>query len=732
MTADALSNPAVWSFGLGLVAFTLFGLRLCIGWRRGRRALLLLAAVLASALWEAAHLGYALWQTEAWWLVARGAETARIATWIVFLLALFAEEGAAGDASAAPASGRKSPPLWIGALAGALIVASLITPQSMPMALVAPTATARTGFALALALAILGLLMIEQLFRGTPRELRWNMKPLYLGVGGVFAFDLFLYADALLFGRVSAEAWAARGIVNALAIPFVAVAAARSRDWSLDMHVSRDVVFHSTALLISGVYLLGVAAAGYWVRYFGGTWGTTVQVAFLFAALLTLGAVLSSGSMRARLRVFISKHFFSYRYNYREEWLKVTRLLSAAESEASLNERCVRALADLVESTGGTLFLKRPEGFAQAARWNAPEVAAFEPATGSLVRFLERTGWVVNLEEHRGRAQQYEELALPEWLGRITHAWLIVPLQAGEELIGFVVLVEPRAAIELNWEVRDLLKTAARQAASYVGQVRAAEALLEAQKFDAFNRMSAFVVHDLKNLVAQLSLLLKNAERHQDNPEFRKDMLSTVEHVVGRMNQLLLQLRAGTTPVEAPRAVSLTSLAERIGRAKASQTPSIAVDAPTPVLAFGHEDRLERVIGHLVQNALEATSPDGQVALRVHEEGDYAVIEVSDTGVGMSPEFVRERLFKPFQSTKPTGMGIGAYESAQYVGELGGRILVDSRPQAGTRVKVFLPRAAALRSATKATEERSLSSADRTSSPSSGEGAVEEERRSTA
>lgn len=727
--AGALTSPAVWSFALGLLGFALFGLRLGIGWKRGRRATLLLAAVLASALWEAASLGYALWQTEAWWSAARVADAARIGIWIAFLLALFAGEAGASGASA---RARKSPPMWIGVVAGVLIVASLVAAHPAPVGLEPPSTAARTGFALMLALPILGLLVIEQLFRGTLRELRWNMKPLYLGLGGTFAFDLFLSADALLFGRLSPEVWAARGVVNALAIPFVAVAAARSRDWSLDMHVSRDVVFHSTALLISGVYLLAVAGAGYWVRFFGGTWGTTVQVAFLFAALLSLGAVLSSGSMRARLRVFISKHFFSYRYNYREEWLKVTRLLSAAESEASLNERCVRALADLVESTGGSLFLKRPEGFTEAARWNTAEVAVVEPATSPLVRFLGETGWVVNLPEHRDRAQQYESLVLPEWLGQIARAWLIVPLHAGEELIGFAVLAEPRAPIEVNWEVRDLLKTAARQAASYVGQVRAAEALLEAQKFDAFNRMSAFVVHDLKNLVAQLSLLLKNAERHQDKPEFRKDMLSTVEHVVGRMNQLLLQLRAGTTPVEAPRAVSLTALAERIGRAKASQTPPVAVDAPSAVMAFGHEDRLERVIGHLVQNALEATPPDGQVALRVCEEGDYAVVEVSDTGVGMSPEFVRERLFKPFQSTKPTGMGIGAYESAQYVGELGGRILVDSRPQAGTRVKVFLPRVAALRSATKATEERSLSSAGRTSSPSSGEGAGEEERRSTA
>ena len=697
MIATAISNPAVWSFGLGLIGFVLFGLRLALGRKAGGeggwRQALLLAAVLASAFWEGVSLWYALAPSEFWWEAARIADAARIGAWIAFLLALFAEPGARSGTAAVQ---KRGSPLWIGALAAILIVASLGASQPAPLssAIAAlPSASAPIGFALLLSLPILGLLVIEQLLRGTPMEQRWNMKPLFLGLGGAFAFDLFLYADALLFVRLDPEIWAARGIVAAFAIPFVMVAAARSRDWSLNMHVSRDVVFHSTALLISGVYLLAVAAAGYWVRYFGGTWGTTVQIAFLFAAVLLLAVVLSSGSLRARLRVFISKHFFSYRYNYREEWLKVTGLLSGADSEASLNERCVRALADLVESTAGSLFLKgEGEVFAEAARWNTSEVATTEPASSDFARFLARTGWVLNLSEHRAGQERYEDIKMPDWLAQISRAWLVVPLFTGDELVGFAVLAEPRAPVEVNWEVHDLLKTAARQAASYIGQVRAAEALLEAQKFAAFNRMSAFVVHDLKNLVAQLSLLLKNSERHGEDPEFRKDMLGTVEHVVGRMNQLLLQLRAGTTPVEMPRPVVLTALVERIGKARVSLQPELVVDASAAIQALGHEDRLERVIGHLVQNALEATPPDGQVALRIFEDGDYAVVEVVDTGVGMTSDFVREQLFKPFHSTKPTGMGIGAYESAQYVGELGGRILVESRPNAGTRVRVYLPR----------------------------------------
>jgi len=723
MTATAIDHPAVWSFGLGLAGFALFALRLSFGWKRGWRPTLLLAAVGASALWEGASLAYVLTQSESWWLSARIADAARIGAWIAFLLALFGE-AAAGQSAVVS---RRAPPLWLGVAAAVLIIATLVAPQLAPLSPdggTLPIAGSRAGFAFLLALPILGLLIIEQLLRGTPKEQRWNMKPLYLGLGGIFAFDLFLYADALLFSRLDPAVWAARGVVAAFAVPFVAVAAARSRDWSLNVHVSREVVFHSTALLISGVYLLAVAAAGYWVRFFGGTWGTTVQIAFLFAAILLLGVMLSSGSLRARLRVFISKHFFSYRYNYREEWLKFTGLLTGAENRATLNERCVRALADLVESTGGSLFLEREgEGYAEAARWNIPEITATEPADGPFALFLARTGWVVNVAEQRAARPSDDRIELPGWLSQVPRAWLVVPLIAGDELVGFAVLAEPRTPVEMNWEVHDLLKTAARQAASYIRLVRAAEALLETEKFAAFNRMSAFVVHDLKNLVAQLSLLLKNAPRHQDNPEFRQDMLGTVEHVVGRMNQLLLQLRAGTTPVEPPRPVALAALVERVAKMRASRSPALVVEAPAPILALGHEDRLERVIGHLVQNALDATPSDGQVALRVFEEGEYAVVEVVDTGTGMSSEFVRERLFKPFQSTKPTGMGIGAYESSQYVGELGGRILVDSRPDAGTRIKVFLPRVGA---------NRDVPQAEETDAPPSDKSAENVERRSIA
>jgi len=689
LNPDAFTNPAVWSYGLAALAFAAFALQLTLGARKGGfHARVLVAAVAASALWAAGALAFELFGGAWQWFAAKLFDVARIGGWFAFVLLLSAPAAgaAAGDRM------RNVAPPWFFVLAAALLLANLALP--MPAALPGGSAAGDEAlrFAPGLGLAILGLVLAEQLYRRTPELGRWGVKPLVIGLGGMFAFDLLLFSDAMLFRRLDPDLWAARGIVHALVIPFAAVATARNTAWTIDLHVSRGVVMHSTALLLSGIYLLAMAAAGYYVRFFGGSWGKMLQVALLFGAALLLALVVFSGQFRARLRIFVSKHFFSYRFDYREEWLRFTHTLSARNPHLGLQELCIKALADLVESSAGVLWMADGDGFRQIARWNLPEVHATEPRDGALASFLARTGWVIDLREYSDSPERYPGLVPPEWLGALREAWLVVPLVSATDAVGFVVLARPRAPMKVDWEVRDLLKTAGRQAASYLSQIRATEQLLEARKFDAFNRMSAFVVHDLKNLVAQLSLLLKNAERHRGNPEFQRDALETVEHVTQRMNAIMLQLRTGTTPVDGPKPVELAALVRQIQRAKSGERTAVTVEAAADLHALGHEDRLERVIGHLVQNALDATAGEGgKVVVRVVRDGANAVVEVADDGVGMTPEFVRDRLFKPFQTTKPHGMGIGIYESFQYVTALGGRILVDSAPGVGTKVRVSLP-----------------------------------------
>jgi putative PEP-CTERM system histidine kinase len=661
-----------------------------LGWRRSVRAQLLLGAIVATAAWAAAGMAVVEWWSPAAWIASNAADALRYALWFWFLGNLLSRPSptAAGGGSPRPLSEYSIGLLAIG------LVASFVLSDALPFARMLSPAGPRLEFALRLGLTVYALMLVEQLFRSAPPQGRWGIKPLCVALAAIFAFDLFFFSDALLFARLDPDIWVARGLANALVIPFIAVATARNTGWTIEMHLSREAVFHSTALVVSGAFLLLVSGAGYVVRFLGGDWTRALQIELFFAAALVVLLVASSGRFRSRLKVFVSKHFFSYRYDYREEWLRFTRTLSTDSSINSVHERVVMALANLVESPAGGLWLLQDgRGFQPAGRWNmGVDANAVEPDDGSLAKFLQRTGWVVDVKDVSAGSEQYEGLLLPAWLRSIAGAWLVVPLASGAEMIGFVVLATPRAEVEVDWEVRDMLKTASRQAASFLGQLRATEALLETRKFDAFNRMSAFVVHDLKNLVAQLSLMLKNAERHRDNPEFQRDMLSTVEHVVGRMNKLMLQLRTGAAPVENPRSLDLGPIVRRVCAAKTGQTGIIDLNLESDVAAIGHEDQLEHVIGHLVQNALDATSAGGGVIVRVQREDQRAVVEVKDSGIGMSPEFVRERLFKPFETTKSSGMGIGVYESWQYISSLGGQMQIDSTPGFGTRVRVSLPR----------------------------------------
>jgi putative PEP-CTERM system histidine kinase len=320
-----------------------------------------------------------------------------------------------------------------------------------------------------------------------------------------------------------------------------------------------------------------------------------------------------------------------------------------------------------------------------------PEVQDAEPGDSPLATFLRDPGWVVDLDELRDAPRRYGSLVLPPWLQQRADAWLVVPLPVAGELLGFVTLSRPRTPLELNWEVRDLLKTAARQAAGILAQMQATEALLEARKFEAFNRMSAFVVHDLKNIVTQLSLMMKNAQRHHANPEFQQDMLMTVESSLEKMRRLMLQLREGATPPGGARGVEIAPIVARIAAGARSAGRNVETDCAAGLATRGHDERLERVLGHLVQNALDATPPEGRVWVQAARHGGQVKLVVGDTGVGMSEDFVRNQLFRPFASTKSAGMGIGSYESFQYLRELGGTIDVSSREGQGTVITLLMP-----------------------------------------
>jgi putative PEP-CTERM system histidine kinase len=666
---------AVFSYTLAATAFVAISLLLSTRWRgRPYGRTLLLACVLSAAWAACCVLRIAEPQTYA--LLADLGEIARNAGWTGLLLMLLT-----------PAGSRATTPSRIAfaSLYTLLLTITLLSyasdvPQLNPLGALAVLA----GRIVA---SVMGLLFVEQLFVNSSSEDRWGVKFACLGIGALFLYDFYMYSDALLFRKLDVEIWTARGVINALIVPLIAVSVIRAKRWAPRIAVSRRILFHSAAISASALYLLVMAAAGYYLRYFGGSWGAVMQAALVFAALALLAMVLVSGTFRAWLKVFISKHFYNYNYDYREEWMGFTRTLS--EPGPDLERRAVRAVASLVESPAGVLFMRTEAGpFLACSGWNAALPEAVEPPDTPFVRLLEDKHWVIDLEQAK---QGEHAVALPAWLAGLPEAWLVVPLMLQADLAGFIVLSAPRSRIQLDWEVLDLLKIAGSQAAGNLAQKRVADALLVARQFESYNRMSTFVVHDLKNLVSQLSLLVANAERHGGSPEFQKDMLETVQHATNRMKLVLQKFRRDG----APDRVAPVSLEQSVREAMKSKAaglprPQLSIGA-TPLLVRADPARLERVIGHLIQNAMEATPRDGRIDIALSRLDARAVLELADTGSGMSEEFIRERLFRPFESTKLAGMGIGVFESREYVRELGGTLEVSSTPGAGTRFRITLP-----------------------------------------
>ena len=640
------------------------------------------AACAATLFWAAMsaldrHL-HSLWPAFA----AGAADVARLAAWYGLLWALMGSLG-----------GRGGPGRWLRAATLAVLGAASIAWVLRAVSGRPELDALAFGVPVAMAGAVLGLMLVEQLVRNLPDDARWSAKPLGLALGLSFAVDVYLYAEAMLLGRLEPEADVLRSATQIIAAPLLLLATRRHGLWSRRLQLSRTVAFHSATLVFVGGYLLLMAGVGYYVRYFGGDWGRALQLSLAVAALVLLGAVLLSGSLRARLRVFIGKNFFRYRYDYREEWLRFTTRLGEAGSPETTGITVVSSLAQMVECNSGDLWTRSREGdaFVQTATWNAAREAAAEPMTGAFATFLAREGWVVDLIEFRESPRRYGDLALPAWLLARSEAFLVIPLVLGDQLQGFVTLSRPRAALEVDWEVRDLLKTAARQAAAHLALLAATESLLEARKFEAFNRMSAFVVHDLKNIVTQLALMTKNAQRLHANPEFQQDMVLTVESAVEKMRRLMLQLREGASPAGTTHGVELAPIVERLARMASERGRRLESHCDPDLATRGQEDRLERVLGHLVHNALEATQAGGKVWVIAGRRSGQVEVEVGDTGTGMDEAFIKTRLFRPFSTTKSAGMGIGTFESQQYVQELGGRIEVSSTPGQGTVMRVVLP-----------------------------------------
>ncbi|MDY7098648.1 MAG: XrtA/PEP-CTERM system histidine kinase PrsK [Pseudomonadota bacterium] len=547
---------------------------------------------------------------------------------------------------------------------------------------------------LSLLVAVGALVLLHNLYAGAASSSREILRWSTIALAGLFAYDLNFYTIAYLGGEVPQALIALRGAFSGLMIGLIAVGA-NSRGASLQFRPSRAVTFQTLSLMVIGSYLLLMVLVTRSLALIGGDIARASQIVFLVLAVILAIVWLPSHRIRGWLRVTATKHLFQHRYDYREEWLRFTQTIGRGSStSASFHERAIKAVGDITDSPAGLLLIPNEEAQLELiARWNWPMIEV--PAVAgehSLSGLLEKHNHILDLDEVRSGIDHHGELAqVPEWLVEAEDVWALVPLIHFDRLVGCIVLARPRIMRRLDWEDFDLLRVVGQQLASYLAEQAGQQALMDASRFDEFNRRMAFVMHDIKNLASQLSLLATNAQKHADNPAFRADMLVTLQKSSEKLNALLARLgRYGSGQVQQVGEIDLSLIARGLGQRFAPLHP-VTVMAQEPAIVLADGESVEQALIHIIQNAIDASDKGAPINISVSNDAMWARLDVIDSGHGMSPEFVRTGLFKPFVSSKQGGFGIGAFEAREMIKAMGGRLQVESREGVGTRFTVILP-----------------------------------------
>lgn len=531
---------------------------------------------------------------------------------------------------------------------------------------------------------------LEMALRTSDRVSRWRIKYLILGLGGVFLMRFYFLSQLVLFRVLMASYLTTEAAVLVVGNLLVAASLLRDRLLGVELTVSRQVLTRSVVLAVLGTYLFSVGVLGWILNGLGIAeelfWGSFV----IFVAAAGVGAMMLSENVRWRVTRFIGVHFYRSKYDYRRQWMRFTRRLGSLVTVEELAPQMIGAVADALGTARAALYLPdgndanlHPAALIEITRV-LPPLTAEAPL---LRRVREAAGPVVFATADVGSL-------LPAPLAAVFPVCVVaVPLFWRDSLTGLMLIGPERTGRPYSVEDTDFLATMGQQAAGLLVAARFSEALAQSREFEAFHRLSSFVIHDLKNSIAALSLLSENALANFDDPEFQRDALRTLSRTVERQKKLLARLAAApatSTLTFAP--VDLSALVDEAtctvrGGARIRIVKSLATLPPVSADA----DALLQVVSNLVTNGIEALDGDGTLTVRTYRDGERVVLEVADTGCGMPEEFVRKSLFTPFRSTKKGGWGIGLYQAKGIVESHGGSIEVTSRQGEGTTFRVKLP-----------------------------------------
>lgn len=532
---------------------------------------------------------------------------------------------------------------------------------------------------------VAALMQLESTFTNATPQALWHYKYLLIGLCLMLAVQIFYYSQALLYRTVNMEYGPFRAFMFLIAALMMAFSFFR-RDLTARITISQHVALKSAALFAVGLYLILLGGFGEGMQYLSGEFSRSVGVSVAFLSGLGLLLLFLSARVRRELKVVLLKHFYQNKYDYRTQWLLFTEQLSSSDWDEMLLS-VLEVYCSTFGVNGAALFLydERRGGYTVEAATRIGVKLEFIQPDNSLVLFMRERGWVYFVRDQVPEVvQQNREFLADHGIS------FVVPLPGQPLLEGFIVLgtmVKPDESY--IYEDFDLMKTYARQAYQTIRQHRLARQLLLSREEAAIGNVATFIMHDLKNQLASLSLMTENAPRLIDNPEYQKDLVSSLQATVHKMHALIGNLKTLDREKRLHlEQIELLSLAEDC----ILQLPGSQV-AVTGSEGYVMADRneLQKVVTNLVLNALEASPPDALVQVEVGGEGDRQYIRVRDEGCGMTQQFVQQELFVPFHTTKQSGLGIGLFQSRQIVQAHGGRIDVETAPGAGSTFTVWLP-----------------------------------------
>jgi putative PEP-CTERM system histidine kinase len=547
--------------------------------------------------------------------------------------------------------------------------------------------------------AILILMNLERTLRHSTGRKRWQIKFMIVGAGVLFGVRIYTSSLALLFNQVATDNLALQAGVLLAADVLIARSVLRTREMAIDIYLSHAFLHSSLTIFLIGAYFVGVGLLAWLAQAWIGIESLPLTAFLLFAAVMGLGSVLLSDHVRLRRKRLVSRLFERPMYDYRQVWSRFTEATSSISTTKDLCNALCRMVSETLECLSVSIWIVdegRDALVFGASTDLSEERARSMKMSGQAGTELILALWDQDMPvDFRGTGDDWVHDFSATHADALAEADVhyAVPLRAANRLAGILTLSGRIADAPLTAEDAELLKTISDQAAASLLNIRFAEHLHKAKALEALQMMSAFFMHDLKNLGSKLSLVTQNLPVHFENPEFRQDAIRSVTQSVAKINNMCSRLSLLSERLEIqPRQASLD-------RIVTDALKSLDGMFKVPVLSsLGnvtemHVDgeQIQKVIVNLLLNANEAVAGDGQIGISTSRDGGWAQLAVSDTGCGMSREFIETRLFRPFQTTKPKGMGIGLFHCKTIVEAHGGRIEVESEEGKGSTFRVFLP-----------------------------------------